>query len=69
MESAPTKNPDSAPKHTADMITNAMTGLKLGTMKNAALPATAMAVSTAMINTSLAWGLRLSKVRKNGIIE
>ena len=65
---APTRKPDSPPKATAVMTTMAVTGLNWGSMKNAALPATAMALSVAMVTSSLAMGRRLSKTRKKGSI-
>ena len=44
----------------------AATGLKPGMAKNTARPPMAKALSTDRITSSLAWGLRPSKIRKNG---
>ena len=65
---APTKNPASAPKQTADIITIATTGLNCGNIKNAARPATPIADSTAIIISSLACGFLSSNTIKNGNI-
>ena len=48
------KKPVSAPKATPLIITIAATGLKKGTAKNAALPATVIAHNAAIITISLA---------------
>ena len=69
MVTAPTRNPVSPPKATPAMMVSAMTGLNWGSMKNAARPATPMAQSTAMITSSLAWGLCPSKMRKKGAMH
>ena len=66
MDTAPTKNPDSAPKHTPATITTAMTGLNCGSIKNAARPATAMAAKSANMTSSRAWGRRFSNIIKKG---
>ena len=62
----PTRNPASPPKETPVRITMAATGLKLGIIKKAALPATPMAARTEITMISLAFGLRPSKIIKNG---
>lgn len=69
MVMAPTRKPVSPPKATPAIMVRAMTGLNWGSMKNAARPARAMAQSTAMMTSSLAWGFRLSKMRKKGIMH
>ena len=63
---APTRKPVSPPKATPAMMVSAITGLKLGSIKKAALPATPKAHSAAMVTSSRAWGFRPSKIRKNG---
>ena len=69
MVMAPTKKPVSPPNATPDIIVMAITGLNCGSIKSAARPAMAMAQSTAMITSSLALGLRPSKIRKKGAIH
>ena len=64
----PTKNPVSPPKHTPAIITSATTGLNCGNIKNAALPATAMAHSTLITTSSLAFGFLPSNIIQKGII-
>ena len=51
---APTRNPASPPKAIPLIITMAVTGLILGTIKNAALPAQAKAAMVARTIISLA---------------
>ena len=63
---APTKKPVSPPKAMPAIMVSASTGLNCGSMKNAARPATPIAHSTAMMTSSLACGLRPSKIIKNG---
>ena len=53
----PTRNPASPPKEIPVRITIAATGLKLGTMKKAARPATPMAANTEITMISLAFGM------------
>ena len=65
---APTRKPDSLPRATPDIITIARMGLKLGIMKNAALPTTAVAMRTASRTSSLAWGFLPSNFTKKGTI-
>ena len=65
---APTTNPPSQPNAAPEIMTIAMVGLKFGTIKNAALPATARAHITARVTISLVCGLRFSNETKNGII-
>ena len=65
---APTRNPASGPRVTPVMMTMATTGLNWGSMKNAARPATAMALRTAMVTSSRAMGRRCSKTMKKGSI-
>ena len=50
-------------------MTIAAVGLNWGSIKNAALPATARAAITAITTTSRACGLRFSKTRKNGSMD
>ena len=69
MVTAPTRKPVSPPRATPAIITRASTGLKLGSMKNAARPATPMAQRTAITTSSLAWGRLPSKMRKNGAMH
>ena len=64
----PTRNPASPPKDTPVRITIAATGLKLGTIKKAALPATPIAARTEITMISRAFGLRPSNIIKNGSI-
>jgi len=64
---APTKNPVSAPKQTAEIITTATIGLNCGSIKNAVLPATASAHKTLITTSSRALGLRPSNTAKNGM--
>ena len=64
----PTRKPASPPNEIPDMITIAATGLKLGTMKKAALPATPIAASTEITIISLAFGFLPSNIMKNGNI-
>ena len=64
----PTRKPASPPKDTPERITSAATGLKPGTMKKAALPATPRAESTAITMISRAFGLRPSNIIKKGSI-
>ena len=66
MVTAPTRKPVSPPKATPARIVTAITGLKLGSIKNAALPATPMAHKVAIVTSSLAWGFLPSNTRKNG---
>ena len=63
---APTRKPVSPPKATPAIIVSAITGLKFGSMKNAARPATPIAQRTAIITSSRACGFRPSKIRKKG---
>ena len=62
----PTKNPASPPKEIPVRITMAATGLKLGTMKKAARPATPMAANTEITMISLAFGFLPSNIIKKG---
>ena len=65
---APVKNPVSPPKHTPVIIITAKTGLNCGSIKNAALPPTAIAHITLIITSSRACGFLLSNAMANGII-
>ena len=64
----PTRKPASPPKEIPVRITKAATGLKLGTMKKAALPETPSADSTAITMISLAFGFLPSNTIKKGSI-
>ena len=68
MVTAPTINPVSAPNATPLIMTIAVAALKFGSMKNAALPATARAHIVATVTSSLAFGFLFSYRKKNGII-
>ena len=61
---APQRKPASGPKAMPVSMTMASMGLKCGTAIKAARLATARALKTARMTSSLAWGLRLSKCRK-----
>ena len=64
----PTRKPASPPKEIPLKITIAATGLKLGTIKNAALPATPIAARTAITMISRAFGFLPSNIIKKGSI-
>ena len=66
--SAPTRKPACGPRNAPAIIAIALTGLKLGVIKNIARPQTAIAVSTAIIITSPVFGLLLSNDTAKGTI-